>query len=205
MHIEAVGMRVARPAAGGWQRCEIWRCPTPLHGRPSPRPQRATALHEPIETTPRTLEAGKAARQTSAPQKPLELVLHEARQPGAVTQAIALRAECLIVVAYDLMQHTLRGRPRLVPGRSGHARREARRTPHGGDADRAWFRAIATPNRRCAAAPARFVSTDVRRICVPTPPGPRQRVGYGSGWCQRDPRTRTGWRRLVTRSAQGPG
>jgi hypothetical protein len=80
---------------------------------------------------PLALEPGEAAGEEAAPQKPLELLLYEAGQPGAVTHPRRAQTERLQMVADDLIQDALRRRSRLVAERrAGHADPIARPMPH---------------------------------------------------------------------------
>jgi hypothetical protein len=74
--------------------------------------------------------AQAALSEVERAQEAFELGLHETRQPTALTHPLGPGAECLVVLAHDLIQDALGRRPRLVLGRSGHARdrREGRAT-----------------------------------------------------------------------------
>ena len=62
----------------------------------------------------RTPKPGEAAGQAAAAEEVAELLLDESRQPFPVAQTGGLRAERLEVIADHLVQHALRGIPRLI-------------------------------------------------------------------------------------------
>ena len=70
--------------------------------------------HQSIEAARRTSKPGEAAGQAAAAEKVAELLLDESGQPFPVTQTGSLRAERLEVIADHLVQHALRGIPRLI-------------------------------------------------------------------------------------------
>jgi hypothetical protein len=67
---------------------------------------------------PLALEPGEAAGEEAAPQKPFELLLYEAGQPGAVTHTRRAQSERLQMVADDLIQDALRRRSRPTSART---------------------------------------------------------------------------------------
>ena len=71
-------------------------------------------LDEPIQVAPGTTKPREAAGQPAAAEKGAELLLDEPRQPFAIAQVGGLCAKRLEVLADHLVQHTLRGVPRLI-------------------------------------------------------------------------------------------
>jgi hypothetical protein len=78
---------------------------------------------QPVEAAVATAKPREPAGEPATLQKVPELLLDEPRQPFPVAQAGRLRAKGLEVIVHDLVERTLRGRPRFVARRGrGHSR-----------------------------------------------------------------------------------
>lgn len=92
--------------------------------------------HEAIEPTSAAVKPGEPAGEEPAAQEVTELLLDEARQPVAILRTRRLQAECLEVIANDLVEPASGGRPRCVGGGGmAHAACVANDTPAARAAD----------------------------------------------------------------------
>ena len=96
----------------------------------------------------RAPKPGEAGGQAAAAEKVAELLLDEAWQPFPVTQTGGLRAEGFEMIADHLIQHALRGIPRLIlRGRRRHALSSAARVPCGESSGIKGFQRTRRTNR----------------------------------------------------------
>ena len=70
--------------------------------------------HQPVQPTPTALKAGESAGEPTAPQEAAKLLFDEPGQPLVVTKRFRLRAERLVMVAHDLIEHAVGGTARLI-------------------------------------------------------------------------------------------